>query len=152
MRTPLDRHMADPPSVRSCRRGSLPSRCACCGPRCEPRNRRSPADHRRPRRGRPQRGRWLADPAEPADEEPPDDVKAYYESYINSLEAVSDEEYRRYRAEVWQFFSANLPVIGTVASPVIVSNRLENVLETAIFSDDLSWFKVSQPAQWFLKG
>ena len=94
-------------------------------------------------------------PEPPAGEEPPDDVKAYYESYINSLEAVSDEDYRRYRAEVWQFFSDNLPVIGTVAwpvAPVIVSNRLENVLETAIFSDDLSWFKVSQPAQWFLNG
>ena len=94
-------------------------------------------------------------PEPPAGEEPPDDVKAYYESYINSLEAVSDEDYRRYRAEVWQFFSDTLPVIGTVAwpvAPVIVSNRLENVLETAIFSDDLSWFKVSQPAQWFLNG
>ena len=94
-------------------------------------------------------------PEPPAGEEPPAEIKAYYDSYIKSLEAVSDEDYRRYRGEVWQFFSDNLPVIGTVAwpvAPVIISNRLENVLETAIFSDDLSWFKVSQPAQWFLNG
>ena len=36
-------------------------------------------------------------PEPPAGEEPPADIKAYYDSYINSLEAVSDEDYRRYR-------------------------------------------------------
>ena len=87
-------------------------------------------------------------------EEPPQQIKDYYESYINSLEAVSDEDYLKYRGEVWQFFSDYMPVIGTVAwpvSPVIVSNRLKNVLDAAIFSDDLSWFKVSQPAQWYIE-
>ena len=67
-------------------------------------------------------------PEPPAGEEPPAEIKVYYDSYINSLEAVSDEDYRRYRAEVWQFFSDNLPVIGTVAwpvAPVMISNRLE---------------------------
>ena len=97
-------------------------------------------------------GRFGDEP--PKGEEPPQIVKDYYESYINSLEAASDEDYLKYRGEVWQFFSDYLPVIGTVAwptSPVTISNRLKNVLDTAIFSDDLSWFKVSQPAQWYIE-
>ena len=92
-------------------------------------------------------------PEPPAGEEPPAEIKQYYDSYTKSLEAVNDEDYERYRYEVWDFFSNYLPVIGTVAwpvAPVMISNRLNNVLETAIFSDDLSWFKVSQPAQWYL--
>jgi peptide/nickel transport system substrate-binding protein len=89
----------------------------------------------------------------PQGEEPPAHVKAYWESYQNSLKAVSDEDYMKYRREVWDFFAEDLTVIGTVAwppAPVMVANRLHNVLETAIFSDDLSWFKVSQPTQWWV--
>ena len=92
-------------------------------------------------------------PEPPKGEEPPAHIKEYYDLYIKSLEAVSDEDYLKYRRGVWDFFSENLTIIGTVAwpvAPVVVANRLQNVLETAIFSDDLSWFKVSQPAQWYI--
>ena len=94
---------------------------------------------------------WFQDPA--SGEEPPQEIKDYYKSYTNWLEAGTDAEDERYAREVFDFYAEYLPVIGTVAwpvAPIIIANRIENVVEKSILSDDLMWFKVAQPAQWYL--
>ena len=94
---------------------------------------------------------WLEDPT--TGDEPPQEVKDYYSNYMSWLEAVTDEEYEQYGKAVFDFYADYLPVIGTVAwpvAPIIISNRIQNVLEKSILSDDLMWFKVSQPAQWYV--
>lgn len=89
----------------------------------------------------------------PEGEEPPAHVKQYYSDYVNWLQAGSDEEQAEYGYKVFDFHAENLYVIGTVAwpvAPIIISNRIQNVPEKSILSDDLMWFKVAQPAQWYL--
>ena len=86
-------------------------------------------------------------------EEPPQHIKDYFDLYTNWLEAGTNEDYARYGKELFDWYAEELPVIGTVAwpaTPIIISNRINNVVEKSILSDDLMWFKVAFPAQWYV--
>lgn len=69
-----------------------------------------------------------------AGEEPPQNWKDQFTRMEKWYAAASDEDYRRYAAEVWQFFSDEVPIIGTVGYvplPSVTKNGLANVPEVA---------------------
>lgn len=68
-------------------------------------------------------------------EEPPQEWKDQFNRMAAWYAATSEEEYLRLAIEVWQFFSDEVPLIGTIGYvplPTITKNGLKNVPEKAI--------------------
>ena len=70
-----------------------------------------------------------------AGEEPPQEWKDQFDRMAAWYAASSDEEYTRLAQEVWQFFSDEVPLVGTVGyppMPTLTKNGLSNVPEVAL--------------------
>lgn len=70
-----------------------------------------------------------------AGEEPPQEWKDQFDRMAAWYAAPSDAEYTRLAQEVWQFFSDQVPLIGTVGyppMPTLTKNGLMNVPEVAL--------------------
>ncbi len=98
-------------------------------------------------------GMWFDTEGEQG-EEPPAEWKAQYKTMDKWYTAATDEEYQRLAEEVWDFFSEQLVIIGTVGYapvPVVVRNDLKNVPEVANFGDGPNWSKTILPMQWYFE-
>jgi peptide/nickel transport system substrate-binding protein len=95
-------------------------------------------------------GRVGAEP--PAGEEPPADIKENYANYLRYSSATSDREYMEYAAKFWDSLMKQLPVVGTVGNPpapVIVTNRIKNVLPELPFSYESFLWQTPTIFQWY---
>lgn len=87
-------------------------------------------------------------------EEPDRETKAFFNALDRWYLSVTDKEYKKRAQEAWDFQARNLYLIGTVGMvqcPVIITNKLRNVPEKVIWGDDLSWWNITKPEQWFFK-
>lgn len=87
-------------------------------------------------------------------EEPDSETKAFFKALDSWYLSVTDKEYIKRAQTAWDFQARNLYLIGTVGMvqcPVIISNKLRNVPEKVLWGDDLSWWDVTKPEQWFFK-
>jgi peptide/nickel transport system substrate-binding protein len=87
--------------------------------------------------------------------EPPDDIKALrdvFEQYRQALPGTP--EFDEYGAQYYEYFSTQLPMIGTVGFapvPIIVSNRLHNVpTENIYWGADTNFYDPYLPSQWYV--
>jgi peptide/nickel transport system substrate-binding protein len=95
-------------------------------------------------------GRVGAEP--PAGEEPPADIKEHYANYLRYSSATSDREYREYAAKFWDFLMKQLPIVGTVGNPpapVMITNRIKNVLPELPFSFESFLWQTPTIFQWY---
>ena len=66
----------------------------------------------------------------------------------------TEEDYQRLADEIWSSQAENLWIIGTVGlsqRPIVSSNRLHNFPETRPWGDDMGWWRIAYPEQWFIK-
>jgi len=88
-------------------------------------------------------------------EEPDPETKAFFDALDRWYLSVTEEEYQKRAQEAWDFQARNLYLIGTVGMvqcPVIITNDLRNVPEKVPFwGDDLSWWDITKPEQWFFE-
>ncbi len=88
--------------------------------------------------------------------EPPEEIKRQREIFEQyKLTAVGTEDFDRLGAEYYEYFTSEIPMIGTIGftpRPVIISNRLHNVpLEGAAWISDNNFYAPFMPSQWFIE-
>ena len=81
------------------------------------------------------------------------DRREIFEQY--KLTAVGTEDFDKYGAEYYEYFTSEIPMIGTIGftpRPVIISNRLHNVpIEGAAWISDNNFYAPFVPSQWYIE-
>jgi peptide/nickel transport system substrate-binding protein len=88
----------------------------------------------------------------PAGEEPPAEIKAHYANYLRYYSASNDSEYLEYAQKFWDYLMDQIPTIGTVGNtpaPVMVTNRIKNVLPLIPFSFESFLWQTPTVYQWY---
>jgi peptide/nickel transport system substrate-binding protein len=88
----------------------------------------------------------------PLGEEPPAEIKEHYANYLRYMGASSDAEYQEYARKFWDYLMKQLPIIGTVGNPiapVMITNRLKNILPELPFSYETFLWQTATPQQWY---
>lgn len=87
-------------------------------------------------------------------EEPEPETKAFFNALDRWYLSITEKEYKKRAQEAWDMQAKNLYLIGTVGMvqcPVIINNNLRNVPKKVLWGDDLSWWDITKPEQWFFK-
>jgi len=85
-------------------------------------------------------------------EEPPQEWQDQYAVMDRWYTASTDEEYFDLAQQVWQFFSDQLVLIGTIGyppQPALIKNGLMNVPEFAYRGDGANHLKTAWPQIWY---
>ena len=88
-------------------------------------------------------------------EEPPQDIKDWIDKWRAwYLTEIGTPEYKRLGQEVFDYFSEQVFVIGTVGMapwPQVFSKKLKNIPEKRFWGSDIGFFSAYRTPQWYLE-
>ncbi|NLV92421.1 MAG: ABC transporter substrate-binding protein [Firmicutes bacterium] len=100
---------------------------------------------------------WLNTDGEQGEEPSGPAAEAFME-FMNAFQdwytVESDAEYQEIAERIWDNQAENLWILGTVGlsqRPIVAANRLHNFPEHMPWGDDMSWWRITYPEQWFIK-
>ncbi len=83
-----------------------------------------------------------------------EDFLGFMDAFSRWYSVTSNEEYLQVAEEIWENQAENLWIVGTVGlsrHPILKSNRLHNFPEECPWGDDMSWWRIAFPEQWYIK-